>query len=245
MSSPIQLIAHRGYARHYPENTLLAFEAALRAGARYVETDVQLSADGVPVLFHDRTLARVCGEEGAVHDHPLAALRSMRALEFDRFGYRFARARLATLGEFCELLSAHPDVTAFVEIKRVALERFGADAVLAAIAPLLAPLAARAVLISFDVSVLARARAYPSPTWCGVGGVVDRWHERRRFAALSPEYLFCDREGLPRFGRLRFGKSRVAIYEVDDPTEALRLTQRGAALIETFALGEMAAALNR
>lgn len=245
MSSPIHLIAHRGYARHYPENTLLAFEAALGAGARFVETDVQLSADGVPVLFHDRSLERVCGEQGAVHDYPLAALRRMRALEFDRFGYRFATLGLATLVEFCELLAAHPHVTAFIEIKRVALERFGADAVLAAVAPLLAPLAARAVLISFDAPVLARARAYPSPTWCGIGGVVDGWRERGRFATLAPEYLFCDRDGLPRFGKLRFGNSRVAVYEVDAPADAERLARRGAAFIETFAIAEMAAALRQ
>ena len=51
-----ELVAHRGYALHYPENTLIGIEAAIRAGARYVEVDVQLSADKVPVLFHDRTL---------------------------------------------------------------------------------------------------------------------------------------------------------------------------------------------
>lgn len=245
MHDRIDLIAHRGYARHYPENTLLAFEAALRAGACYVETDVQLSADGVPILFHDRTLERVCGERGAVHDRSLADLRRMRALEFDRFGYRYASAGLATLAELCGLLSAHPHVTAFVEIKRVALERFGADVVIDTVAPLLAPVAARSVLISFDAPVLARARKYRAPTWCGIGAVVDAWHERGHFASLSPEYLFCDREGLPRFGKLRFGQSRVAIYEVDDPLEAQRLARRGAALIETFAIGEMTAALAR
>ena len=245
MQDRIDLIAHRGYARHYPENTLLAFEAALRAGASFVETDVQLSADGVPVLFHDRTLERVCGEEGAVHERSLADLQRMRALEFDRFGYRFAGVGLATLAEFCGLLTAHPHVTAFVEIKRVALERHGVDAVLDAVAPVLAPLAARAVLISFDAPVLARAREYPAPAWCGIGGVVDGWREQRRFASLSPEYLFCDRQGLPRFGKLRFGQSRIAIYEVDDPLDAQHLARRGASLIETFAIGEMTAALAR
>jgi len=50
------LVAHRGWQRRYPENTLPAIKGALDAGARYIEVDVQLSADGVPVLFHDRTL---------------------------------------------------------------------------------------------------------------------------------------------------------------------------------------------
>ncbi|MGF1546037.1 MAG: glycerophosphodiester phosphodiesterase family protein, partial [Thiotrichales bacterium] len=60
------LVAHRGYALRYPENTLPAIEAALAAGARYVEIDVQLSADQVPVLFHDRSLMRMCEVTGAL-----------------------------------------------------------------------------------------------------------------------------------------------------------------------------------
>ena len=48
----MDLIAHRGWAARYPENTVPAFRAALEAGARFVELDVQLSSDLVPVVFH-------------------------------------------------------------------------------------------------------------------------------------------------------------------------------------------------
>ncbi|MFC1685138.1 glycerophosphodiester phosphodiesterase, partial [Pseudomonadota bacterium] len=51
------LIAHRGYALHYPENSLEAMEAALKAGALFVEFDVHLSADEEPMVIHD---ANVC-----------------------------------------------------------------------------------------------------------------------------------------------------------------------------------------
>jgi glycerophosphoryl diester phosphodiesterase len=54
-----RVLAHRGLAVDAPENTVLAFERAVRAGADYVETDVHLSADGVAVLAHDPTLKRV------------------------------------------------------------------------------------------------------------------------------------------------------------------------------------------
>ena len=53
----IELVAHRGYAARYPENTRESLAAAVRAGARFLEFDVQLSADGVPVLLHDVTLS--------------------------------------------------------------------------------------------------------------------------------------------------------------------------------------------
>lgn len=53
------MLAHRGLAVDAPENTMLAFELAVRAGADYVETDVHVSADGVAVIAHDPTLKRV------------------------------------------------------------------------------------------------------------------------------------------------------------------------------------------
>lgn len=51
------LLAHRGHHQRYPENTIAAFEAAIACGVDGIETDVRLSADGLPILFHDATLA--------------------------------------------------------------------------------------------------------------------------------------------------------------------------------------------
>jgi len=57
-SSPkVTIIAHRGFARLFPENTLPAFQGAYDLGADGVELDVQLSSDGVPVVIHDLSLA--------------------------------------------------------------------------------------------------------------------------------------------------------------------------------------------
>ncbi len=61
-----QLVAHRGYPRRYPENTLQGIQAAIDAGARYVEFDVQITADGVPILMHDVSLMRTAGKRGRV-----------------------------------------------------------------------------------------------------------------------------------------------------------------------------------
>jgi len=80
-----QLVAHRGYPRHYPENTLIGLEAAIAAGARFVEVDVQLSRDRVPVLFHDRDLKRLCGVRGKVHDLRYEELWGLRVAERERF----------------------------------------------------------------------------------------------------------------------------------------------------------------
>ena len=115
-----ELVAHRGYPQHYPENTLIGIDAAIRAGARYIEVDVQLSADRVPVLFHDRTLDRLCRAPGMIHEFTREELKNFHALEFERFGYKFAQNPITTLAELGALLVRHPQVTAFIEIKRIA-----------------------------------------------------------------------------------------------------------------------------
>ena len=61
-----QSIAHRGYKSLFPENTLLALEGALKVGADGIETDVQLSRDGVVVISHDPTTVRCYGKPGNV-----------------------------------------------------------------------------------------------------------------------------------------------------------------------------------
>ena len=67
--------AHRGASEYYPENTLSSFYAGLDMGADGIETDVQKTRDGVLVLFHDRDLTRVTGEEGAIQDYTFAELQ--------------------------------------------------------------------------------------------------------------------------------------------------------------------------
>jgi glycerophosphoryl diester phosphodiesterase len=63
---PCWVIGHRGAAAICPENTLPSFRMACAAGACMIEFDVQQSADGELVVFHDETLNRLCGESSAV-----------------------------------------------------------------------------------------------------------------------------------------------------------------------------------
>jgi hypothetical protein len=62
---------------------------------------------------------------------------------------------------------------------------------------------------------------------------------------INPDYLFCDSEGLPRFGKLHFLDARLAVFEVTDAALALKLGRRGVALVETFAIGELQTDLAR
>ena len=236
-----ELVAHRGYALHYPENTLIGIEAAIHAGARFVEVDVQLSADKVPVLFHDRNMDRLCRVSGAIHDFTRAQLRDFNVLEFDRFGYKFAHNPITTLAELGALLTRYPQVTAFIELKRLSIERFGVQTVLDYVLRSLAPVLPQCVLISYNVPVLAAAR---QQGYHGVGAILERWHDQRNsdVQAIHPDYLFCDAVDLPHFGDLEKSGAKIVVYEITDPQAALKLARRGVGFIETFAIGEMLAA---
>ena len=62
------LVAHRGLQSRFPENTLLALKKAIDSGAKYIELDVQFSADCLPIIYHDHDLQRVSGIKGNAWD---------------------------------------------------------------------------------------------------------------------------------------------------------------------------------
>ena len=70
------LQAHRGLSHRFPENTVLAFREAAKVPYYYgMETDVQMTKDGVLVCMHDYTLDRTTTASGAVSDYTWAELR--------------------------------------------------------------------------------------------------------------------------------------------------------------------------
>ena len=93
--------AHRGASGHAPENTLAALELAVRLGADMAEIDVQQTADGQLVLFHDDTLERTSSGRGPLAERTLAELRALDAGTW--YGERFAGQRIPTLVEAVSL----------------------------------------------------------------------------------------------------------------------------------------------
>ena len=70
-------IAHRGFSARAPENTMAAFRLAEQKGYQMFECDVQLSSDGVPVIFHDETLERTTTGRGLLQEHSFAELQAL------------------------------------------------------------------------------------------------------------------------------------------------------------------------
>ena len=71
------LTAHRGAQYDDAENTLAAFELAVKAGAHFIEFDLRTSADGIPVVLHDPTIDRTSNGTGKPSEHTLAELKKL------------------------------------------------------------------------------------------------------------------------------------------------------------------------
>lgn len=98
----IEIIAHRGFSSIAPENTLAAFHAALQHHANSIEFDVQLSADGVPVIFHDAKFDRIVGINEKLREKTLAELKTLDVGSW--FSEEFAGERIPTLEETLALI---------------------------------------------------------------------------------------------------------------------------------------------
>jgi glycerophosphoryl diester phosphodiesterase len=98
---PVQVTAHRGHARAAPENTLSAMRKAIESRADYAEMDVQLTADGVVVLLHDRDLKRVAGVSRRLDELSYAEVRQLDVGSW--FDPAFAGERVPTLDEVISL----------------------------------------------------------------------------------------------------------------------------------------------
>jgi glycerophosphoryl diester phosphodiesterase len=150
---PPWFIAHRGYRAKYPENTLIAFQAALDAGVQMIELDVALSRDRKLVVIHDATLERTTNGEGAVSDHTLEQLKQLDAGGW--FHPRFAGERLPELSEVLDLAAGR--VLINIEIKPHAYEpHHPLDAVERQIVELICRrnIAERVLISSFDLNLL-------------------------------------------------------------------------------------------
>jgi len=116
-TAAVTVVGHRGTCRYAPENTYPAFDYALAAGVHMLELDVQLSADGVPVVIHDGTVDRTTDGTGRVRTLPLEALQQLDAgARFvDDAGQRpFTGTRIPTLEE---VFRRYPSVPLTIELK--------------------------------------------------------------------------------------------------------------------------------
>jgi len=207
-----RVIGHRGACAHAPENTLASFAKAADLGCAMVEFDVRLSADGVPVVFHDDRLERCSDGSGAVGRHTLAQLKPLN---------------IPTLAEVLALCAAR-GLAVNAEIKPD--RGMGAATAAAALAVLRDVWrGAPPLLSSFDRDALAVLRDL-APDWPRavlVERVPGDWPALvRRFGAAA---LGAPHRALPTplVGQLRAAGLAVLAFTVNRPGRARRLWRRG------------------
>ena len=233
------LIAHRGYAKRFPENTLVALEAAIEAGACCVEFDVQFTADGVPVLLHDANLKRTTGTNKRIYSTLWEKVETLLVNDAKAHPKKFAGVGIPMLSDAVALLSRHPNVQAFVEIKEETIEALGIETVVRTLVDVCAPIINHSTLISTDVLTLRCARAMGFNT---IGWVIGQYDDDALTIAteLAPDCLFVNYTKLPDdIEQLWPGPWQWALYEVTQAKVALQLAGLGANYIETMAIAEL------
>lgn len=209
--------AHRGGASDAPENTMPAFEYAVGLGYRYVETDVQVTADGVLVAFHDDDLRRTCGRDARISRLPWSEVRTAQV---------DGRAPVPLLDE---LLGAWPDLRVNIDCK--------SDAAVDALVSALRRHDAlhRVCVGAFDDRRLARLRAALGDGLCTSLGPLAvaalRFGPRRPPRGLAAQVPV--RQGPITVTDARFVERchdlgvAVHLWTIDDPAEMGRLLDLG------------------
>ncbi|MFJ6197957.1 glycerophosphodiester phosphodiesterase [Micromonospora sp. NPDC092111] len=225
--------AHRGGAADGDENTTAAFARAVGLGYRYVETDVHGTADGVAVVFHDATLARVTGERGRIADLRWADLASVRV------------GGAAVVPRLDEVLAAWPQVRFNIDVKADGGVGPAVDTVTRAGA------ADRVLLASFSDARLTRLRAATGgrvATSLGMRGVARLWLASRHGRALRLPPSVVAAQVPPRYGRVPVVDRRflaychrlglqVHVWTIDEPAQMHDLLDLGVDGIMTDHVG--------
>ncbi|KAA0918126.1 glycerophosphodiester phosphodiesterase family protein [Dietzia sp. ANT_WB102] len=229
VSTRCGVVAHRGASAEFPELTRVAYLQALEQGAEGLEVDVRLTSDGVPVLLHDASTARVADKNLLVH---ASTLEQVSALDVGSWHpVHRAPEHVLTLRAFLAMAEAYPQVRLFLETKhpvpsggrvetalRDELRYFGLDRS-GSFAD------SRAVMMSFSVAAVRRFRTLapdvPTVQLRGRRNVFKSWPAEGCGAQLMGAGigLLRTRPWLVEYWRSR-GLSTYC-WTVDDPADLL------------------------
>jgi glycerophosphoryl diester phosphodiesterase len=224
--SRVLLLAHRGDSRAAPENTLPAFESAVRLGVDLVELDYHQSADGVPVVFHDEELDRctnACALWGG-QKLPVIAKTWSELQRLDAggwFGSQFAGTKLATLEDALRLICPRAGCM---------IERKSGDA--ATCVALLQRLAVveRCVVTAFDWQFLAECHTLAPEIMLGALGTEPLTPQRLDAAEQVGARVIGWDDAFTTAEHVRLVHSRdlrAWVWTVDDPRRAHELISWG------------------
>jgi len=238
-----RVIGHRGAMAYAPENTAAGFREAKARGCAWVEFDVRLTRDGVPVLIHDAALGRTTDGKGRVAAHDYARLAELDAGRW--FGPNFEGERILTLARAVALLG-ELGLGANIELKPVRRHQGEMAKAVAAV------LAARwpghlppPLLSSFDRKVLAALDALDAPWPRGylAKALPLRWRAAARRLGCRSIHLDHRRLKAPQARAVKAAGFALAAYTVNDPARLATLAGWGVDSVFSDAPDRLIAAL--
>lgn len=226
------IIGHRGASADAPENSLQALALALDQGADGIEFDVQLSADGRPVILHDDTVDRTTNGRGRVDD--------LTWVELQRLDLGNGES-VPALDELFDLLGDQPLYN--LELKTRGFADKGLEAAVATCIQAHG-LEARVLVSSFSPPALRRAQRY-LPGRVALGLLREREITQLacrllRVQADHPQHTLIDASSMSWAAANNY---RVHTWTVDEPAEARRLADLGVHGIITNTPGRLRAIL--
>lgn len=219
------VIAHRGWSGIYPENTMVAFRKAVELGCDGLETDVQLSSDGVPFLLHDETLDRTTTGAGYAKDLSYEELRRLDA--GCKHGEVFKGETIPSLEELLEFV-ARSGVLVNLELKNSIFHYQGIEAVTYAMVRRHG-LESRVIISTFDHYSLRACKSLDPAVKTGAlywDCLYEPYDYVKKLGAdaLHPEYHSLTRDIVERSHALDL---EVNAYTVDDEADISLMIELG------------------
>jgi len=197
--------AHRGASEYAPENTILAFNLGIYMGANGIETDVQLTKDGVAVLFHDDTLQRVTAQQGCISDYTFDELQ-----EFFVTKNEFSD-KIVKLDDFMRFFHFR-DMTFAIELKQRGTAKIAADTVSKY------NINHKIVFTSFNFDELCDLREYAPNFKTGylTNNITDELLAKMRELGIDeicPEAHMCNKEIVNKWHKMGFNVRAWGVYD--------------------------------
>jgi glycerophosphoryl diester phosphodiesterase len=227
-----RLVAHRGDNTNYPENTYASVESALKAGALFIELDIQMNASQSLIVFHDDDFKRMADYDASIFDIDDTKMQKISIHQAEKFDDKYYPTRVSHLSEVLKLFVDYPKARVFIEVKQQSLSYWGLETVMQKLLMSLENFSSQAIVISFSEAALIYTKKNST---LDIGLVFNQYIKHHQDAAMkiNPDYMICPYNIIPHEKTWQ-GNWQWMVYSINNSSLAKQLLERGdIGLVET------------